>query len=132
MLGDPHTVQNAAAPGFRIKPGRIDNFLRGDTGDLLHNVRGKLFNGFLQFFKTLGALFNKWFGMQAFFNDHMHQTVDPGHIGTQILPQPFIRISGNPDAPRIDHDELGAFKGHRPFDNTGQHRMIFSCIGSGN
>ena len=109
MLGNSHAIQNACALGFGIKPRRLDQFAGRNAGDLLDAVRGEFFNGFLQRFETFGAVFDELFVMQAFFNDHMHQAVDPGHVGTQILTQPFGGISRHPDTPRIDDDESGAF-----------------------
>ena len=116
VLGDAHAVQYVAARGTGIHPGGVDDILGGNAGNGLHVVGGIFFNDIPDFVKPYSAAFNILFGVQCFFDNDVHQTIDPGYVGAQIGSEPFVGITRNFDAPGIDDNQFCTLAGHRPFD----------------
>src|SRR5665647_999931 len=58
--------------------------------------------------EALGAGGDELLVGQALFEDHVHEAVDDGHVGTRQQLQMDVGAARHVDAPRVDDDELGA------------------------
>ena len=85
---------------------------------MFHIVRRELLNRLFNLFETLCPTINVLLVVQVFLDNHVHQTIYPGDIRTQVLTQPFIGVAGYGYPPRIDNDQLGAFLSDRTFDKA--------------
>ncbi len=103
MLGDAHAVADGRSRGFRELPGQFDDILGCDPGDLLYPFRGIGSHHIPDSFKIFRTVGNKGFVVEIFLDDHVHQPVEPGNVGTRMRPQPFDGKVGQLDAPGIDH-----------------------------
>ena len=92
------------------------SLLGRNAGDGFHILRGIFFHDGFEGLKPFGALFDKRLVVQVFLDDDVHHAVDPGHVGTQVGPEPVLGKFGHLDPSRIHHDELGPPSGHGPFD----------------
>jgi hypothetical protein len=87
--------------------------------------RGVFFhNGFhgLEVFRTL---FDKSLVVQIFTDDDVHHAVDPGHVSSQVRPQPILGKLRHLDSSGVHHDEFGPAAGHGPFDKGSRARGGF-------
>ena len=105
MLGDSHGVEDGGIRSPGVCPCGVLNEFRSDAGDPGDILRGVPCHGLPQLIKVVHVLFDEFRRMEILADDHMHQSVEEGYVGTAFLPDVNIGIFRHFDFPGIADDE---------------------------
>ena len=84
MLGNAQTIDNRRAVSLRIHDGCFSQIIRIDVTDFCHLLRCIFLYDLFDLLIALGTLCDKFVILQAFLNDHMHDAVRKGYVGTRL------------------------------------------------
>ncbi len=132
VLRHAHGVKNGGAVGPRVHPGGPAEVSRGNARDRF-DVFGRVFrDDLLQGVESIRPVFHIFPGVKFLRDDHVHQTVQDGHIRPRVLAQPDVGILDEVNLPGIDDDQLRAPLADRALDLHSHDRMVLRGVASRN
>ena len=123
MLADAHAPQNHGAFGLRKSPRYFAQGLRRYTANGRHGFGAIAFDVVAQRFIVAGAVSDKGFVGQAFFNHRVDQRVQHGHIGVCLELQGAPGVLPDVGNARVGQHDFGAALGG-VFHPGGGHRVV--------
>ena len=112
VLANAHAPQNHRGFGLGKRPRYFAQGLRRNAANRLHRLGAVGFDVFFERLVVAGAVFNKLLVSQTFFNHHVDQRVQHGHIGVGLELQSAPGVFANVGNARVSqHNACACFSG---------------------
>jgi hypothetical protein len=105
---DAASVHNHSGSCASIKQSNLHNFFRRDAGNLRSDIGRVFFDGGFCRFPIVGAVADKIFVNQIFFDDNIKHSVCGGNVSSGLQLQMQIALSGCRRFARVDDNPAPA------------------------
>ena len=127
MLGYAHTPENHAGLGGGKIAGNLTQGISLNTAEFRHVFWTKRFQMRFHIFPVFGETIDILRVIQIFFDNHMHNRVQHGHIRPRTELQHMGRVPFHPLTAWVHDDQLTAPLG-KLFEIGRRHRVIFNGV----